>query len=69
MRDLDGMSHELRHECVQRVLNRLRDRLVGGELRLERDIAEAAGEDPPVPRLLPVIEAVASVVRAVEHHA
>src|SRR5262249_40480323 len=40
--------------------------LVGGELRLEREVTEPAGEDPTVRRLLPVVEAVASVVRALE---
>ena len=30
------------------------------------DVAEAAGKDPPVGRLLPVVESVAAVVRAIE---
>ena len=34
--------------------------------RVERDVAEAAGDDPPVLRLVPVVEAVPPVVRHLE---
>jgi hypothetical protein len=40
--------------------------LLGRQLRQQRRVAEAAGEDAAVRCLLPVVEAVAGVVRAVE---
>ena len=43
-----------------------RRHLVRRELVLERRVAEPASEDPAVRRLLPVVEAVPAVVRAVE---
>ena len=60
------MSDELRDERLERALDRRRRQLLGRELRLEREVAEAAGDDPAVGRLLPVVEAVAGVVRALE---
>ncbi len=40
--------------------------LVGRELGVERDVAEAAGDEPAVRPLVPVVEAVPAVVRELE---
>ena len=50
----------------KRALHRLGELLVGGELRVERHVAEATGDDAPVLGLVPVVEAVATVVRHLE---
>ena len=59
-------AHEAVDEAVERGLHRIGQLLVGGELRVERDVAEAAGDDPPVLGLVPVVVAVATVVRDLE---
>ena len=64
--DGDRPADQLGDERLERALDPGRDLLVGRELRLERPVAEAAREDAPVGRLLPVVEAVAPVVRAFE---
>src|SRR5437870_5311384 len=53
-------------EVLEHLLNWLGRLLDGGELGVEREVAEAAGEDPALVVLVPVVEAVAAVVRKVE---
>ena len=66
VRDREGPPDELGHERLERVLELGRRSLVVRELRLEREVAEAAREDAAVGDLLPVVEAVAAVVGARE---
>ena len=55
-------------EPLERALHDRRRHLVGRELGVERDVAEAAGDDPAVRPLMPVVEAVPAVVRDLEQH-
>jgi hypothetical protein len=64
--DSQRTADQLGDERRQRSLDRRRGRLVGRELLVQRRVAEAAGEDPAVGRLLPVVEPVPAVVREVE---
>ena len=64
--DPQRAADELGDERFERALDVRRRHLVGRELVLERRVAEPTGEDAPVRRLLPVVEAVPAVVRAVE---
>ena len=65
--DGDRPADQIGHEGFERPLDPGVDPLVGGELRLERPVAKPAGEHAAVGRLLPVVEAVPAVVRALEH--
>ena len=64
--DAERPADEPGDERLQRALDPGCRHLVARELVLERRVAEAAREDAAVGRLLPVVEAVAAVVRAVE---
>ena len=59
-------AHQIVDEAVQRGLHRLGEVLVGGELRVERHVAEATGDNAPVLGLMPVVEPVSSVMRHLE---
>ena len=64
--DAERPADEPGDERLQRALDPGCRHLLARELVLERRVAEAAREDAAVGRLLPVVEAVAAVVRAVE---
>src|SRR5205085_4846251 len=66
VRDRDGSADQLGDQRLERVLDRGGDLLLRRELRGERRVAEAAGEQAAVGRLLPVVEAVAAVVGTFE---
>jgi len=65
MRHRNLPAHELVEEGLERGLDRRRRLLHVRELIEDRDVAEAAEQDPPVRELLPVVEALPCVVRAV----
>ena len=64
MRDPRRGADELGGERVELALDRRRGRVLRGLLGLEARVATAAEHQPPVWELLPVVEAVARVVRA-----
>src|SRR5207302_5326199 len=66
MRHDDRPADQVRDETLERALDLGRRLLARRELVVEVRVAEAAGEDPPILALLPVVEAVTAVVRAVE---
>jgi hypothetical protein len=66
MRRHDRPADQVGHEALERRLDGGRRLFAGRELVVERGVAEAAREDAPVLALLPVVEAVAAVVGAVE---
>ncbi len=55
-------------EALESSLDDGRRDLLSRELRVERDVPEAAGDDPTVQALVPVVEAVPTVVRNLEQH-
>ena len=59
-------ADEVVDERRERPLHGVGELLVGGELLVERHVAEAACDDPPVLGLMPVVETVAAVVRHLE---
>ena len=63
LRDRNRSADKLCDERLEGALDRGRRRLRVGELGVQREVAEAAGEDAAVRELLPVVEAVACVVR------
>src|SRR5262249_13329654 len=65
MRHPHFRADELVQERLERRLDRRRGLLDVGELVHDGDVAEAAEQDPPVGKLLPVVEALARVVRTV----
>jgi hypothetical protein len=58
-------TEQLRREALQRTLYRLAQAFLARELRVQLDIAPAAEHEPSVLGLLPVIEPVPRVIRAV----
>src|SRR5262249_53289203 len=64
--DANLAAEELRDERVERLLYHGRRLLDSGELGVERLVAEAAGDEPPVGRLVPVVETMPAVVRHLE---
>ena len=64
--DSQGTSDVRLDEALERVLDDRRDLVLGRELALERDVAEATDDESPVLGLVPVVEAVAPVVRDLE---
>src|SRR5262249_26502822 len=59
-------ADEVIQERFERLLDAGSRLLVGGELRVHRDVPKAAGEDTSLRVLLPVVEAIPAVVREVE---
>src|SRR6266516_5504964 len=66
VRDLRHVAEQLDEERIERFLDRLGRRLVVRHLREDREVAEAAEDDASVRELLPVIEPVTCVMRAIE---
>ena len=66
MRDAHGPSRDLAGEALQRLLDRLGRLLDVRELGRQVHVSEAAQQQPPVAALVPVVEAVAPVVRPLE---
>ena len=64
--DPQRAADERRDEVLERALNWWREHFVRRELVLERDVAEPARDDAAVLGLVPVVEAVTSVVRDLE---
>ena len=69
MRDLRRLADQLGRKGLELALDRLGDRLLGGELVVGLRVAAATDDEAIVVGLLPVIEAVPGVVRAVEEAA
>ena len=69
MADARRLADQLAHELLERRLDQRCRLLDVGELVHDRDVAEPAEHDAPVRQLLPVIEALPRVVRAVVEHA
>ena len=64
--DPQRATEEAVDELLERGLHPVGELLVGGELGVEGHVAEAAGDDAAVGRLVPVIEPVAAVMRRLE---
>src|SRR5262249_61193902 len=69
VRDARRLADQLAEERLERLLDRRRHLLDIGELVEDRDVAESAEEDAAVGQLLPVVEALPRVMRAVIEHA